>query len=592
LRGNIWFGGASFLQHRFCRMARRGLALSGQSAVYAGRVTPVSQTAADLVLTGGRFYTVDPALLWAEAVAIRDGRLAYVGDAAGADALVGPTTRRHDLGGRVVLPGLIDSHTHPGLVSGSKDVFILPDTLDPAELLDAVAEAARLHPERELLVGGYWPIAAFDMTGPNRHHLDPVVPNRPVILYDDSGHSQWLNSAALALLGITRDTPDPVPGFSCFARDAAGDPTGWAKEFALQPYLRRLGVGGGAQPDELAAFLRYLVAHGVVAVLDGGNQDAEDAVYMTLAALDRAGQLPLRYEGAAHVTLPEQVAGVVERVELLQRLYGGRRLRINTVKLVLDGVTEVGTAAVLDPYLDGPDSRGNTVISGEELERLILALHERRIELHMHSVGDRAVRTALDAVERARAVVGGPLATRVSLSHLEVLDPADLARFAGLDVVANFTPHWYGGYFEGAERWLGAERYEHMYQVMTLRRAGAEVAYSSDITDNIEWRTDRANPFLGMQAAHTRLEIGAAEGAPPRPPASECVPLEELVRGYTAGSAFQLRLERDLGSLEVGKSADLVILDRDLFAVEPSAIHKVAPVAVIIEGVVVHGELT
>jgi predicted amidohydrolase YtcJ len=554
-------------------------------------VSPDSQTPADLVLTDGRFCTVNPRHPWASAVAIRDGRLVYVGDEAGAAAWVGPTTARHQLGGRLVLPGLIDSHTHPGLVSGSKDVFILPDTLDPAELLEAVAEAARLHPEHELLVGGYWPIAAFDMAGPSRLDLDRVVPDRPVILYDDSGHSQWLNSAALELLGVTRDTPDPVPGFSCFARDAAGDPTGWTKEFSLQPHLRRLGVGGGAQPEELAAFLRYLVSCGVVAVLDGGNQDAEDAVYAALAALDRAGELPLRYEGAAHVTLPEQVAGVVERVERLARMYGGRRLRINTVKLVLDGVTEVGTAAVLAPYLDGPDSRGNTVISGDELERLILALHERRIELHMHSVGDRAVRTALDAVERASAVVGGPLATRVSLSHLEVLDPADLARFASLGVVANFTPHWYGGYFEGAERWLGAERYERMYQVMTLRGAGAEVAYSSDITDNIEWKTDRANPFLGMQAAHTRREIGVAGDAPPRPPVAECVPLDELVRGYTAGSAFQLRLERDLGSLEVGKSADLVVLDRDLFAVDPSGLHQVAPVAVLIEGIVVHGEL-
>ncbi len=554
----------------------------------------MTEPAADLILTGGRFYTVDPAQPWAAAVAIRDGRFVYVGDAAEAEALAGPTTRRHNLGNRLVLPGLIDSHTHPGLVSGSKDVFLLPDTQDPEVLLEAVADAAQRYPERPLLIGGYWHIATFDMAGPSRHALDRVVPDRPVILYDDSGHSQWCNTAALALLGITRDTPDPVPGFSCFVRDADGQPTGWTKEFSLQPYLRRLGVGGGAQREELAAFLRYLVSCGVVAVLDGGNQDAEDAVYAALASLEREGRLPLRYEGAAHVTLPEQVPGVVERVERLQREYGGERLRINTVKLVLDGVTEVGTAAVLEPYLDGPDSRGNTVISGGELEALILALHSRGIELHMHSVGDRAVRTALDAVERARAVVGGPLATRVSLSHLEVLDPADLARFAALDVVANFTPHWYGGYFEGAERWLGATRYGQMYQVMTLRGAGAEVAYSSDITDNVEWKTDRANPFLGMQAAHTRLEIGSDPGAsprPPRPPASECVPLSELVRGYTAGSAFQMRLENRLGSIEIGKSADLVVLDRDLFAVTPSEIHQVTPIAVLIGGMLAHGEL-
>jgi predicted amidohydrolase YtcJ len=264
------------------------------------------------------------------------------------------------------------------------------------------------------------------------------------------------------------------------------------------------------------------------------------------------------------------------------------------VKLVLDGVTEVGTAAVLEPYLDAPDSRGNTVIDGPALERLILALHAGRIDLHVHSVGDAAVRIALDAVERARTQVGGHLDTRVSLSHLEVLNPADLARFAALGVVANFTPHWYGGYFEGAERWLGPARYERMYQVMTLRRAGAEIAFSSDITDNIEWKLDRANPFLGMQIAHTRREIGTGEDgdvARVRPPADERVPLEELVRGYTLGAALQLRLGEDLGSIEVGKSADFVVLDRDLFGVAPGEVHAVRPIAVLIEGELAHGAL-
>ena len=549
---------------------------------------------ADTVLTGGRFYTVNAAQPWAQAVAIRRGRIVFVGDDAGAAAWLEPQTERHALGSRLVLPGLIDSHTHPGLVSGSRDVFLLPHTLDPAELVAEVARQAALRPDAELLLGGYWPIAAFDAGGPHRRDLDRAVPDRPVILYDDSGHSQWLNSAALALLGIDREAPDPVPGFSCFKRDADGEPTGWTKEFSLQPHLRRLGVGGAAQADELEAFLRDLVAHGVVAVLDGGNQDAEDAVYTALAAMDRAGRLPLRYEGSAHVTLPDQVPGVVERVERLQRTYGGRRLRINTVKLVLDGVTEVGTAAMLEPYLDGPDSRGNTVIDGPTLERLVLALHARRIDLHVHSVGDAAIRTALDAVERALAQVGGPLDTRVSLSHLEILDASDLARFAALGVVANFTPHWYGGYFEGAERWLGRARYERMYQVMTLRRAGAEIAFSSDITDNIEWRTGRANPFLGMQIAHTRSEVGTGDGASivrVRPPADERVPLDELVRGYTRGAAFQLRMGDDLGSIEVGKSADLVVLDRDLFDVDPREIHAARPIAVLIEGKVAHGAL-
>jgi predicted amidohydrolase YtcJ len=179
----------------------------------------------------------------------------------------------------------------------------------------------------------------------------------------------------------------------------------------------------------------------------------------------------------------------------------------------------------------------------------------------------------------------------VTLCHLEVQSAADIPRFAALGVVASFTPHWNGGYFQGADRWLGRERYECMYSVKPLLRAGATVSFSSDITDHVEWKTDRANPFFGMQVAHTRREPG--EGAPVdvRPPADERLSLEELVRGYTQGAAFQLRYEKDLGSIEAGKSADLVVLDRDLFAVDAGDIHAVRPTAVVIEGRLVHGVL-
>lgn len=551
----------------------------------------LAATSADTVMTDGRFYTVNAAQPWAQAVAIRGGRLVFVGDDAGAAVWLGPQTERHALDGRLVLPGLVDSHTHPGQVSGSKDFFLLPDGLDPVALVAEVADQARLHPEKPLLVGGYWPIAAFDTTGPSKQDLDRVLPDRPVILFDDSGHSQWLNSQALAMLGIDRNTPDPVPGLSCYKRDASGEPTGWVKEFALQPFVGTRIFGKLAQKDELEAFLHDLVSHGIVAVFDAGNSDAEDAVFAALAELDRAGRLPLRYEGSVHITLPEQLPQVLERLEHLQQTYAGRRLRINTVKLVFDGVTEIGTASVLEPFLDDPTNRGNTVISGAELCSLLLELHANRVDLHMHTVGDAATRTALDAVEQAGVAAGGQLHTRVTLSHLEVLNAADISRFAALGVVANFTPHWHAGYFQGADRWLGRERYERMYSVKPLLHAGAQVAYSSDITDNVEWKIGRANPFLGMQVAHTRREVAHGATDAVRPPANQRLSLEELVRGYTQGAAFQLRLDHDLGSLEVGKSADLVVLDRNLFEVGPEQIHTVRPIAVLIEGKLAHGAL-
>src|SRR5262245_4134865 len=309
---------------------------------------------ADLILEQARIYTVDPAKPWAEAVAIKDGRIVYVGDAAGVAAWAGPRTVRHRLDRRLVLPGLVDAHTHPGHVSSSGDVFLLPDTRDRQALLDAVAEQARRHPESSLLVGGYWPIAAFDLEGPRKEDLDRAVADRPVILFDDSGHSRWLNSKALQMMGIDRNTPDPVPGLSFFKRDANGESTGWAKEFSLQPYLQRMGFRTVVDKGELKGFLDYLVSKGVTLLLDAGNGTNDEAVYSVLAELERAKELPLRYEASVHITLPGQVDGAADRLLELRRRFGGARLRFNTVKIHFDGVSEIGTSSVLEPFLDSP----------------------------------------------------------------------------------------------------------------------------------------------------------------------------------------------------------------------------------------------
>ena len=546
---------------------------------------------ADTVLSQARIYTVDAARPWAEAVAIKDGAIVYVGDDAGAEAWAGPGTRRHRLGHNLVLPGLVDAHTHPGLVTGSSDIFLLPRTTDRRELIAAVARQARSHPDLPILVGGYWPVAAFDAGGPRKEDLDRVVPDRPVVLFDDSGHSQWVNSRTLRMMGVDRHTPDPVPGLSYFARKPDGEPTGWAKEMAIRPFLQKMGYGPRLTPDRTQEFLDYLVSKGVTTLYDAGNGLDADAVYSVMARLDREGRLPLRYEGTYHVILPDQVPGAIDELKRLRRTYGGARLRFNTIKIHFDGVSEIGTSSVLEPFASDPKSRGGTVISGDALRDFILRLHQERIDLHLHTVGDAAARTALDAVEKARALAGGALDTRVTLCHLELLADADVPRFKQLGVVADATPHWNGGYFQGAEATLGRERYNRMYRVQPLLDSGATVTFSSDITDFIEWKDGRANPFFGMQIAHNRQEVAGGKSAPIRPPESERLRLEDLVKGYTLNGAYQLRLDRTLGSIEVGKTADLVVLDRNLFEVDRYAIHDVTPIAVLVEGRVVHGGL-
>jgi predicted amidohydrolase YtcJ len=546
---------------------------------------------ADLVLSHGRIYTVDRARPWAQAVAIRGDTIVYVGDDAGAEALIGPRTRRYALGGRLVLPAFVDSHTHPGLVTSSGDYFLLPQTLDKAELLRAVADEARRRPDAPILFGGYWPIAAFPTSGPRREDLDRVVSDRPVVLFDDSGHSQWLNSRALAAMGIDRATPDPVPDLSSFARDPNGDPTGWAREWAVAPYLRKMGFRPKVDVEELQAFLGYLVSKGVTTVFDAGNDARDDEVYAAVARLEREGRLPLRYEGCVHVTLPDQLDGAVSRLERLRATYGGARLRFGTIKIHYDGVSEIGTSSVLEPFISNPRSRGNTLVSGERLSAFMLELDAKGIDLHLHTVGDAAVRTALDAWEAAQGRLGRPLRIRLTLCHDELVSLEDVPRFKKLGVIADFTPHWNGGYFGGADRTLGLPRYNRMYSVRPLLAAGATVTFSSDITDHIEWKTDRADPFLGIQIGHNRQEPVGGKDAAIRPPEDERLPLEDLVRGYTLNGAYQLRMETKLGSVEVGKLADLVVLDKNLFEIDRYDISTLSPSAVLLEGKVVSGRL-
>jgi predicted amidohydrolase YtcJ len=441
-----------------------------------------------------------------------------------------------------------------------------------------------------IIVAGEWPTTLYGIEGPRKEELDRAVRWRPVMLFDDSGHSQWLNSSALKLLGVDASTPDPAPGLSYFVRDENGEPTGWVKEFALIPF-----VGDSLLPsrDEMAArmvrFLEFLSGQGVTALLDGGNLLYDDEVYSVIAELEREGRLPLRYRGVVHIVLPYQIDTAVSELKRLRREYGGDLLRFETIKIHFDGVQEIRTAAMLDPYLGEDAGRGETLFTLDRLRDFILELHAEEIDLHLHTVGDRAIRVALDAVEQARIAVAGDLDCHVTLSHLEVMDDSDIPRFRELGVVANFTPYWHGGYFEGSHLTVGEPRSSRVMRAQPLLEDGAVVSLSSDVTTYAEM--ERANPFLGMQVAHNRQDLEDGPDATVMLPLTERLGREDLVRGYSRGGATQLRLDDELGSLTVGKAADLVVLSEDLFTVDRYAIHRVNPDAVVMQGRLVHGRL-
>ncbi len=550
-----------------------------------------SAAGADWVLTGGDIVTMDDGNPSATAVAIEDGELTYVGDDAGAAAFVSDATRTVDLAGRLVIPGLIDGHTHPGYID-LEDYDGSVSGSSREEFLESLRNHVESNPGEGWIRLCCWPNELFvdGSRGPHRRDLDRIVADRPVWIASRSWHSNWLNSKALEVLGIDASTPDPRPGLAMYARDANGVPTGWVKEGAGWQHLAsQFDVDTDVHEASVVAFLQTLLEKGVTTVYDGGNFGYEDHVYGLLARLERAGRLPLRYEGTYQVFVPERRTQAVQEMRRLQRQYGGERLRFRTVKLFMDGILSNHSGALLEPYAHDPSFASDTMLSMAELRDFLLELHEAQLDLHLHTIGDRAVRTALDAVEAARAAVSGKLYPRVTLSHVQVIDRADMPRLATLDVSANLTAWWFAvgaAYPEETEALaLGPERMARIYMAKSLFDAGARVTFSSD-----DWRLSVISPYLTMHGAHTR-EAPRGDGASPRPPATERVDLRTIVRGFTVDGAYPFRMEDRIGSLEVGKLADLVVLDEDLFMLDPADIPEVQPTAVMMEGVLVHGEL-
>jgi predicted amidohydrolase YtcJ len=545
---------------------------------------------ADTLLIDGNFYTANPRNPWATAVAIRGDRFVYVGDESEAARFVGPRTRLHRLNGKLVLPGLIDAHTHPGFVAKSVGGLWIEPSDTQEELYANIAEMVASNPDRAVLIGGFWQNEMFGPRGPHKRDLDRIEPDRPLILYDFWGHSVWVNSKALEAAGVNRDTIDPIPGLAYYQRDENGEPRGWITEGAASEFVNHFMKITPETEGYILEFLQYLRGQGVTTLLDAGNFGLDDEVYAAISRFDKNGTLPLRYHGAYTIFLPDQYPGAVAELKRLRDAYSSERVRIDTMKLFLDGVIETRTAYMTEPYLDRPGKNGHSVLTQEQIKQLILDLHAEDFDMHVHAVGDLAIHSTLNAVEEAKASLSEPLKTQVTICHLEVMRETDFNRFKDLGVIASFTPHWHGGDTEVLQLAIG-DRALSMMRAQPLISDGAVVTFSSDITDETEWRTDRANPYVGMQVGHNKQDIEGGAQATLATPRSERLALDTLVDGYTRNAAFQLGRMEDLGTLEAGKKADLVVLDRNLFEIDRYEIHTIRPVAVLMDGKLVEGDL-
>jgi len=514
---------------------------------------------ADLVIVGATLEPTDDRTARADALAVREGRIVALGSSAEVRGLAGPTTRVVELRGESLLPGFQDAHIHPIHGGLLRDACDLHDLTDASAYLAAIAGYAAAHPDRAWITGSGWAMPAFAGGNPTRAVLDEVVADRPVFLWSRDGHSAWVNGRALEVAGIGSGTNDPPDGR--IERDEGGAPSGTLHEGAADLVDRHIP---NPTADELASALReaqgYLHSLGVTAWQDARATGAELAAYREAAV---SGWLTARVVASQLWDTGrglEQIPGLVAE----RTASSMDRLQAGTVKFFVDGIIENGTAFMTAPYLDAggqPTANlGMPMLEPELLRRAVIALDELGFQCHFHAIGDGAIRLALDVIEAARDR-NGPTDRRHHIAHLEVINPVDLPRFATLGATATIQPIWATLDSQMVELRipvLGPARVAWQYSFRSLQRAGARLAGGSD------WTVSTPDPLLEVEAAVTRVDADE-RGMDPFLP-DERLDLDTALRAYTIGSAFVNRLDASTGSLEVGKLADLVILDRNLRA--------------------------
>jgi hypothetical protein len=541
---------------------------------------------AHLAFVNGAVYTVDAARRWARAVAVRDGRIVGVGSDDEIRSLVDARTELVDLGGRMLLPGFQDAHIHPPTSGYERLHCDLSEAYSLEEYERIISAYASTHSDDWWIVGGGWSMDVFPGGNPSKDVLDRLVPDRPVFLSSRDGHSAWVNSRALELAHVTRDTLDPTDGW--IVRAPGGEPGGTLHEGA-QGLVQRL-VPEPSDADWTLALREaqaYLHSLGITAWQDAnvgvGAGDPTFEAYLRFAA---SGELTARVVAALWWDRHRGAEQVDELLAARERGVVGR-FSATSVKVMQDGIVEDFTAGVLEPYLGRngrpTDNRGTSFIEPEALNAHVTRLDAEGFQVHFHAIGERAVREALDAIEAARRS-NGPNDHRHHIAHLQVIHPDDLPRFRELDVVANVQPLWAvneGQMIHLNIPFLGPERSSWQYPFASLVRSGAVLAMGSD------WSVSSADPLQEMHVAVNRIPPPdyAYGGENPE----TFIPVERIdlpvaIAGFTINSAYVNHLDHLTGSIEVGKDADLVVLDRNLFAHPVEEIHAARVLLTMIGG--------
>ena len=540
-----------------------------------------------IALVNARIVTMNADAPEADAVVARDNTIIYVGDAAGAKPFIGESTDVRDLGGQLVLPGFIDTHSHPVLGGGYATALSLETWGTVDEWVQAIADYAAANEDAPLLFGYGFLATTFGPVGPTRQLIDAIVPDKPVLIMDEGFHAAWANTAALEALNITQDTPDPVPGYSYYKRDENGDATGYLLEGTAGMAMDALNViTEDVIVEGTGIIVDIMNAYGVTSAFDAGIIDAADVagIKRILDRLEKGGDLTIRLVGSSRPELQEQYLTAVETAATWRDQLKGERYHYNTLKIPDDGTVEGRTAAMFEDYQGEPGNSGETVFTEEQMTHMITEAAAIDMDVHVHALGERAIHESLNAIEAAQAAHPGS-ATRYTICHIQVITDQDVPRFGELGVIAQSTPLW-ASYDTYGEQFVSEDQFRRFWRYKSLEDTGAKLTFGSDFPASGAG-TLGLSPIIQIEMGHTRQEFGQPD-AKVQPLESERLSVASLVKGFTIDAAYQLHMEDQIGSIEVGKKADLVILDQDIFAVDAYAIHKTNVVMTVMDGDVVY----
>lgn len=539
---------------------------------------------ADYVFLGEKIYTVNSEQKWAEAVAISGGVITYVGSSDGVEAYIDSITEVHDLGDQLLMPGFIDTHAHPVLAAASMNVleFEAEDSLE--DIYSKLKSYAEDNEDSPLILGFGFSPALFDGI-PNKEMLDNIIEDRPVFLIDSGGHLGWANSKALEVANVTKNTPDPISGSQYYVRSEDGTPLGYMyEESTFSPFI---SLGYDMALSEIKnnsqELFSLMSSFGITSVFDASMEWYLDGGLKTMKELHKQGGLPFRLVASlAADPVSDKASSLIDKYGQLQKNYNGNRLSVGAIKIGLDGTLEGESAALLNNYLHG--GQGALNWDPKKYNEMFIALDKVNIDVHIHAIGDRAVNLALNAISSARAI-NGFHGTRHTICHTQLVQKSDINRFKSLDVIAQTTPIWHSEMPGLSWKEISDKEREKSFPFRSISETGARVTFGSDFPYGGAF--EALIPVYNIEVGHRRIWPGN-EISGPLPNKNEKLNIETLIKGYTLDAAYQLRMESLIGSIEVGKRADLIVLDENVFDIPETEIHKIKVEMTMVDGVVVY----